>query len=540
MILNITIISIYSIACLLTLNELAFWLYVIQLKEYRLDRLRDFFNSSQGREVLKKRFYIFIFACAIIFSYVINNFFIESNIPSWQRIIPLIGLALFVTIQLFSFIQKLRKKALKFPKITFRLSVIVTNSIVLFGLLTFLASPLIIEFSEAIVAIFYFLTPFIALLATALSWPVASIVKRKIIANATKKREAMKNLTVIGITGSYGKTSVKEYVYEVLKRKYNTLKTEEHINSEIGVAQTIINYLTKKHEVFVVEMGAYKRGEIKILADMAKPHIGIITGINEQHLSLFGGIKNTVKAKSELVYALPKNGYAILNGDNYYTQKVASKLKIKKALYSVRNERDIYLINQKIVKGKTQFTVKYKNKELDFVTNLIGIHNIQNLLAAILVGFKLGLSHNEIKIAISKIKPLEKNLNIISKKKTNIIDNTYNLNPDSFTAAIELINLLPKGKNIIIMDDILELGDKGVEIHRNIAKKIAKHFDMIVYIGTLYKKEVIATIKADNTNVKVLSSQGKNLEKIFGNLDKSKNIFMMGRRGEKYLKYYLD
>lgn len=537
---KIIILGVYIIAISLAVNELLFWIYLIQLKEYRLDRLKDFFSSNQGKGIIQKRFFIVVFLLAMIAAYLLNDVLIDSSdAPSWQKIIPLFGLFLFTVIQLFSFIQKIRRRQLKFPKVTFRISVIIANSIATYAGVVVLFLPISLQYSEALMVLYYLIAPFVALCATALSWPLAQILKKKIISNATKKRESFQNLTVIGITGSYGKTSVKEYTYEILKRRFNTLKTEEHINSEMGVAQTIISYLEPKHEVFVVEMGAYRRGEIKMLAEMAQPQIGVLTGINEQHLSLFGGIQNTIKAKSELVYALPKrNGVAIINGDNKYTKSVAEKLSITTLQYSLAHKKDLYLGKQEIVDGKTNFTINYREKEREFTTSLIGSHNIQNLLAAILVGFKMGLSYQEIKKAVASIKPIEKNLQVKNIKNNTIIDNTYNLNPDSFSAAIDLIEQLPKAKNVLIMDDVLELGEKGEQIHKRIGKKIGPHFDMLIYIGDMYHDEVSNAAKLSNSRIKLIHSTDENYQKIFKASKKKKNIFVMGRSGQKIIKKY--
>ncbi|GAI48689.1 unnamed protein product, partial [marine sediment metagenome] len=140
--------------------------------------------------------------------------------------------------------------------------------------------------------------------------------------------EQFKNLLVVGITGSYGKTSTKEFLATVLSKRFNVLKTKEHQNSEIGISRCILNELKPEHKVFIVEMGAYGKGGIKLLCDIAKPKIGILTGMNEQHLALFGSQENIIKTKYELIENLPSDGMAIFNGNNKYCSELYGKTNI--------------------------------------------------------------------------------------------------------------------------------------------------------------------------------------------------------------------
>ena len=146
--------------------------------------------------------------------------------------------------------------------------------------------------------------------------PLAVILRNRLIKAAKRTRTSCKKLLVIGVTGSYGKTSTKEYLAAILSEKFNVLKTREHQNSEVGISECILNELNDRHEIFVVEMGAYNRGGIKLLCDIVQPKIGVLTGINEQHMATFGSQENIIKAKYELIESLPNDGAAFFNGDN--------------------------------------------------------------------------------------------------------------------------------------------------------------------------------------------------------------------------------
>lgn len=263
-----------------------------------------------------------------------------------------------------------------------------------------------------------------------------------------------KNLLVIGITGSYGKTSTKEFLYEILIEKFGkekVLKTREHQNSEMGIANCILKDLRPEHEIFVVEMGAYNRGGIKLLCDMAKPKIGILTGINEQHMATFGSLENIIKAKYELIESLPADGIAFFNAKNPYCRVMYDKT---------------------LRRGSGQ--AKLYGKEAKFFGE-------ENILGAEAVAKELGMSEDEIQRAADKIKnkfpgiEIKKGINGL-----NIIDATYSANPDGVIANLEYLKNNFSGKKIIVMPCLIELGSASADIHRKIGKKIAEICDLAI------------------------------------------------------------
>ena len=169
--------------------------------------------------------------------------------------------------------------------------------------------------------IFDILTPAIISAIVLIFQPISVFEKYRLIKKAKNKRKKFSNLLVIGITGSYGKTSTKEFLYTILVEKFGkdkVLKTKEHQNSEVGISNCILKELNETYEIFIVEMGAYNIGGIKLLCNIAQPKIGILTGINEQHMATFGSQENIIKAKFELINSLPEDGLAILNWDNNF------------------------------------------------------------------------------------------------------------------------------------------------------------------------------------------------------------------------------
>ena len=181
---------------------------------------------------------------------------------------------------------------------------------------------------------FYFYA-YLLIIAVPLFFQILTVVLRKrYLAKARKKRKKYKDLLVIGITGSYGKTTTKEFLASILVNKFGEekiLKTKEHQNSEMGISRCILNNLNEKHQIFIVEMGAYNKGGIRLLCDIVKPKIGIITGVNEQHLAIFGSMENLLSAEGgkELIDSLPKDGIIFLNGKTNIAGHFMKKLKLK-------------------------------------------------------------------------------------------------------------------------------------------------------------------------------------------------------------------
>ena len=282
-----------------------------------------------------------------------------------------------------------------------------------------------------------------------LLFQIPTVFWRKIIINkARKKREQFKDLLVIGITGSYGKTSTKEFLATILSEKFKVLKTKEHQNSEIGISQCILNDLKEEHEIFIAEMGAYNRGGIKLLCDIAKPKIGVVTGVNEQHLATFGKMENLFSAEGggELIESLPEDGVAFFNAENKHCLELYKRTKIKKFLYGE---------NATFAGG-------------------------ENILGAMAAAKELGMTDEEISRGVEKI---ENKFPGIQIKKgiegINVIDATYSANPDGVIAHLEYLKNFT-GRKIIVMPCLIELGSASKEVHKKIGKKIAEVCDLAI------------------------------------------------------------
>ena len=304
---------------------------------------------------------------------------------------------------------------------------------------------------------------------------------------AMKKLHSMENLKVVGITGSYGKTSSKNILEDILNSKYVTLPTPKNLNTPYGLIITINNHLDKFTEVFIAEMGAYKTGEIKQLCDMVKPKYGILTNIGTAHLETFGSEENIQKTKFELIESLPLDGVGVLNKDD--PKQVSYKLKNKCKILWIGIENkdvDVHASDIKCSNIGTSFKVKLKNedKEYSFETKLLGNHNVYNILAGLALGYELGISIDKLQQAVKNIKPVEHRLELKRLGTFYQIDDAYNSNPVGAKGAIDVLAMMP-GKRIVVTPGMVELGEKEDYYNEKFGEQIAEkgNIDYVVLIG---------------------------------------------------------
>ncbi len=398
--------------------------------------------------------------------------------------------------------QKIRKflfslHGIRSPELTQKVAVILTIGIfVEFFFLLFISNFTDYLF-YTILLISVILAPIIISILILFFQIPANILIKRVLKEAEQKRKEFKNLTVIGITGSYGKTAVKEFLYEILSEKYNVLKTERNINAEIGIAKTILNELKPEHQIFIAEIGAYEIGKIKQVAQMIKPKIGILTGINEQHLSTFGSQENIIKAKYELIEALPKDGTAIIK----------DKLDIQAE--DIRVEKE-YLL--------------FRIEPVHFKVNLLGKHNIQNILLAASCAKKLGMSLEEISKACLKIEPKQGGMKLLKRNGLIILDASYSANPDGVIADLDYLQIY-SGIKIVVMPCLIELGEASKQIHKRIGRKIAKVCDFAIITTKDYFKE----IKGENKNVFLIENPEDIIAKVRELSNQETVILLEGR-----------
>jgi len=316
------------------------------------------------------------------------------------------------------------------------------------------------------------------------------IYHRMIIGRALHMLMSHTKLRVIGVTGSYGKTSTKEFMAAVLGAQFRVLKTEASKNSPIGIAETVIKNLTEDHTVFIVEMGAYKRGEIASMTRMVRPEIGLVTAINAQHQDLFGTLDTTMKAKYELIQGLPHNGIAVMNADDPLVRTMGEWAKRDgKAVwwYSMHQphaenrERTMWASDIRAADGRLSFVCHLGKHEGAVSVSLLGAHQAGNVLAAIAGAVACGMPFERALEATTRaIHPIPKVMEPV--KGTNgalFIDDTFNNNPDAARAALAFLEKT-KGRKIFVFQPMIELGAYTDSSHEEIGEYAASVCDDII------------------------------------------------------------
>ena len=321
------------------------------------------------------------------------------------------------------------------------------------------------------------------LLANIINHPVETLIKNHFINDAKKKLKERPDLTVIGITGSYGKTSMKYYLQTLLQGKYNVLVTPGNFNTPLGITRTVREHLSPGHEIFLCEMGARRVGEIKELCDIAHPRHGIITSVGPQHLETFLSIKNIQKTKFELADALPEGGMLFLNGDNDLVREKAEEYGKKTFYFSEREGTGYCAKDVTVSELGTEFTVVSPEGEKErFRMKLIGAHNVINVVGAIAVANRLGMTLKELRVPVRRIRPVEHRMQMREHGSVTIIDDAYNSNPVGSKAAVETLAMF-KGIRILITPGMVELGDREEEYNYKFGTYAAQCCDYILLVG---------------------------------------------------------
>ncbi len=328
--------------------------------------------------------------------------------------------------------------------------------------------------------VLYLLAPLTVIAANFINKPVERAVNKHFINDAKKILKACDDLTVIGVTGSYGKTSVKYYLNTLLKAKYNVLMTPESYNTPMGVVMTIRGKLKATHEIFICEMGAKKVGEIKEICDIVHPKHGIITSIGPQHLETFKTLDNVKSTKFELCDALPPDGLLFLNGDD---ENVMSYNKKPDAITYSMSSGDYTAFDISVSEKGTAFSVKAPSGDIGtFTTRLIGRHNVLNITGAIAVSHTLGISMTELKPQVRRLDCVPHRLQLIDKGNALVIDDAYNSNPSGTKAALDTLALIT-GFKILVTPGMVELGTKQDECNYIFGKNAAEVCDFVILVG---------------------------------------------------------
>ena len=378
-------------------------------------------------------------------------------------------------------------------------------------------------------AVCYVISPVLCLVSNLINKPAELGVKRYYTNDAKKILRSCPNLKIIGITGSYGKTSVKYYLTTLLKAKYNVLMTPESFNTPMGVVITIRGSLKATHEIFVCEMGAKWVGDIKELCDIVHPQHGVITSIGPQHLESFKTLDAVKNTKFELADSLPENGMLFLNADDENIKAHGSNRPY--ISYSVEGEADYVAYDLSVSERGTTFSVKTPEGETaEFSTRLIGRHNVLNIVGAIAISHKMGVALKDLRAQVRKLEGVPHRLQLSDKGNVAIIDDAYNSNPSGTKAALEALSLFD-GYKILVTPGMVELGEKQDELNREFGQNAAAVCDYVVLVGAKQAVPIKAGLldkNYDESKIYVASTINEALDHVYAvNSQGKKKIILL-------------
>lgn len=474
--------------------------YLVMRYNLHMFQLNGYKNNEQGvwiRKNLRKQLILILPGVAGVFLMIFP--------ADWLMIV--LCLCWMVVIKYFNYLRKSNvKKKLVFTKRVQRLIVtdLVINLIVIIPVIYFLGYL----YLPAAMGLLIPLQAVLLIPVNVINRPIEKAVNQYFINDAKKKLKQASGLTVIGVTGSYGKTSVKFYLQALLQGHFNVLVTPESYNTPMGVVKTIRESLQPTHELFVCEMGARYVGDIKEICEIVHPAHGVITSIGPQHLETFGGMEHIVDTKFELADALPEGGFLFLNGDNEWIversrryhkaeagNEESSKEDKQKEQTAVMGDRKIiFYRNQSSGEGYqagnlhlsqlgTEFDVTAPDGETEtFQTRLVGEHNVINIVGAIALAHTLGIPLRELKVPVRRLQPIPHRMQMLEQGNVTIIDDAYNSNPVGSKAAVETLAMFD-GIRILITPGMVELGKEEDSYNYKFGTYAAKCCDYILLVG---------------------------------------------------------
>ena len=387
--------------------------------------------------------------------------------------------AVFVLTALVNIPWKKAKKPLVF---TARVKRLCVTLLVFYALsvLFALSAPNAEPFFTMVYSVALPIAPYVVLLADTVNSPMEKAINRRYINEAKKILADCPNLRVIGVTGSYGKTSMKFFLAKLLSARYNVLATPESYNTTLGVVRTVRESLHATHEVFICEMGARKMGDIKEICDIVRPQYGIVTSIGEAHLESFGTLDNTLKTKLELVDSLQRGGTAFLNMDNDLLR--GAKIERKKIGYGLEHG-DYRAENIRVGPRGSEFDVLFPGGgRVHFTTRLIGRHNVLNVTGAIAAAHVLGVSPEQLAAQVRRLEPVPHRLQLLGAGSRLVIDDAYNSNPAGAAAALETLSQFD-GVKILVTPGMVELGNLQRQCNREFGLQAARVCDYVALVG---------------------------------------------------------
>ncbi|MFJ3523649.1 UDP-N-acetylmuramoyl-tripeptide--D-alanyl-D-alanine ligase [Pseudomonas sp. NPDC090203] len=341
-------------------------------------------------------------------------------------------------------------------------------------------------------------------------------------------RNAFVDKPVAAITGSSGKTTVKEMLASILRTRGTVLATKGNLNNELGVPLTLLT-LSPEFDAAVIELGANHVGEIALTVSLTKPHVSVLTNAGTAHVGEFGGPEKIVEAKGEIIDGLDSRGTAVLNLDDKAFGIWAARAGARKVLSFARTNPDADFHGSDLgidARGCPTFTLNSPTGSAQVQLNLLGAHNVNNALAAAAAAHALGVSLPGIVAGLNNVQPVKgRTVAQLATNGIRVIDDTYNANPTSVAAATDILTSFP-GRKVLVLGDIGELGDWAEQGHRDVGAYAAGKVDALYAVGPL----MAHAVKAFGQDARHFASQADLIEALGAEQDKNTTILIKGSR----------
>lgn len=316
--------------------------------------------------------------------------------------------------------------------------------------------------------------------------PVEMRIHERFKQQARDRLAAQRETTVIGITGSYGKTSVKFAIAEILRQQFSVLETPASYNTPMGICKVINNDLEDWHQFLVLEMGARYRGDIKELCGIAKPDVAVLTSIGLAHLETMGSEEAIIETKGELIENMKSGGPVVANADDEKVMRLVGRASGPVTLISIeRSDVDLAATNISYDVGGCHFRVVDRDggEEAEMSSLLLGRHNVTNVLLALAVGRLHGMSLRQMKHAVRRLKPVAHRLQLRKEGPITVIDDAFNSNPVGARNAVEILSKFEAGRRIVVTPGMIELGEMQESENRAFGAFMADRIDEVILVG---------------------------------------------------------
>ncbi len=474
---TILILITFIISLFLIVVNVNKFMHIFQQSFYQIDEFIPAIKTTKSARI--KGYEIVLLAIAIL-SFFSSYFFIG-----------------FAVVSVFSAYKTINNRPVAKKKFVYTNRVKITYSIIAILLILSILGVFILKDSYTpivfcILSMYKYVSIGIMLAGNIIAQPILKLLNLRYIKEAKNIIKSNKNMKIIGITGSYGKTSTKNIVASLLEEKYITVMTPKSYNTTLGVVRTIREQVKPYTEVFVCEMGAARLGEIAEICDIAKPDISVITSIGPQHLTSFKSMDNIIKGKFEIITNSKEKNIAILNVDNENIKKgIELYAKDSEIIqYSLQNKETQYRVENINMSDKGSiFDIIDSSGKITIETRLLGKHSIYNIVCAVAIAKELGMTNEEIQRGVKKIKPVEHRLELKTMGGILALDDAFNSNPEGSKAAIETLCMFKDKYKVMVTPGMIELGEKTDELNKKFGE-YATALDYVILVGEVTTKKI--------------------------------------------------